>query len=155
MKVKQYSQRFFWLLFVLVVLFIVPAALAQAENPPIELPALTALSLVTIITTIITVALDYSPFLAVRYDALTDARKRLTAAILAVVIVVGVFILTCAGIVSTNLVCTYTGAYDAFTTIIWAFIVGQGIHMGTKPTAKFKTENLGILSAAPQPKRKR
>ena len=155
MKVKQYSKRFFWLFFVFVTLFLVPTALAQAENPPIQLPALTALSLVTIITTIVTVALDYSPVLAARYDAFTDAQKRLTAAILAVVIVAGVFLLTCAGIVSTNLVCTYTGAYDAFTTIIWAFIVGQGIHLGTKPTARFKAENLGIGDVSQTSKRRK
>jgi len=123
--------------------FAVPA-FAQGTEPPIPLPPVTALTIGTIIATLLSLALDYFPGLAAKWDALSVAAKRQWSAVFAVVIVGGLFVLTCYSIVSTNLVCTRTGAWDAISSIIYVFIIGQGVHAGTKPTAEFKFDVLKI-----------
>lgn len=121
--------------------------MAQTQNPPIVLPDITALTLGTIIAAVLSLLLDYFPGIAAKYDALSVAAKRQLAAVFAVVIVGVVFALTCTSIVTSNLTCTVTGAWDAVSNIIYVFVVGQGVHAGTKPTAAFKTETLKIPSS--------
>lgn len=127
-------------------LIIIPFSVvyAQGANPPIQLAAITPFTLGSIIATVLSLVLDYAPVIAAKYDALTVAQKRGLAAVFAVVIVAGVFALTCYGIVSSNLQCTYVGAWDAISNVIWVFVIGQGVHAGTMPTQKFKTEVLDI-----------
>lgn len=142
---KQF-KKFLPVLFAVIVIaavFVVPA-FAQGSEPPISLPPVTALTLGTIIASVLSLMLDYFPGLAAKYDALSVAAKRQIAAILAIVIVGGLFALTCFDVVSTNLVCTRTGAWETVSNIIYVFVIGQGVHAGTKPTAAFKYEVLKI-----------
>jgi hypothetical protein len=131
------------LVVVIAVVFVVPV-FAQGAEPPIPLPPVTALTLGTIIASILSLMLDYFPGLAAKYDALSVATKRQIAAGLAIVIVGGIYALTCFNLVSTNLVCTRTGAWEAVSSIIYVFVIGQGVHAGTKPTAAFKADVLNI-----------
>lgn len=137
-------KRTFWILFVLSVLFVVPVVFAQGEAPPAF--EITALTLGSIIAAVLSLALDYFPGLAAKWDALSVAAKRQWSAVFAVLIVVAVFGLTCANIVTSNLICSTAGAWDAIANVIYVFVVGQGIHAGTKPTPKFKVETLKIGS---------
>jgi len=141
-------KRIFWIVFVLFVLFVVPVALAQGENPPIVLPEITALTLGSIVAALLSLALDYFPGLAAKWDALSVAAKKQLSAVFAVVIVGAVFALTCTSIVQSNLVCTTAGAWDAVSNIIYVFVIGQGVHAGTRPTAAFKADTLGIKAKA-------
>lgn len=140
----KFNKRIFWMLFVLLVLFVVPVVLAQTETPPIVLPPITALSLGAIIATIVSLSFDYFPGLAAKYDTLSVAAKRQIALVMAVVIVGAMFTMTCFNLVSTNLVCSLNGAWDAVSSIIYVFVIGQGVHTGTKPTAAFKADTLNI-----------
>ena len=133
-------SRIAWICIVVVLVsavFVVPA-FAQTGNPPIVLPPITAVTLVTIIAALLSLALDYVPGLRAKWDGLGVAAKRQWSAVFAVVIVGGVFGLTCANVVTSNLVCTTTGAWDAISNIIYVFVVGQAVHAGTKPTAAYK-----------------
>lgn len=144
---KITSRLFFAFLFVLILsAFAVVPVFAQGETPPITLPPITALTLGTLIAALLSLLLDYFPGLAAKYDALSVATKRQIAAVLAVVIVGLVFGLTCTNIVSSNLTCSTAGAWDALSNIIYVFVIGQGIHAGTKPTAAFKKEVLKFPS---------
>lgn len=146
MKIKnlvRVSVRVSLLVLVIAAFAVVPV-LAQGENPPIKLPEITALTLSAIIMAGLSLLLDYAPGLAAKYDALSVAAKRQLAAVFAIVIVGGVFALTCTNIVTSNLVCTTTGAWDAISNIIYVFVVGQGVHAGTKPTPAFKADVLRI-----------
>lgn len=138
----------FYLLFLIVIAFLAPVtvAFAQGETPtePVPFFQLTAFTLGSILSTIATLALDYAPGLAERFDKLTVAQKRGGAVIMAVLIVGTVFGLTCTHVISSNLTCSYTGAWDALSNVIWVFVIGQGIHAGTQPTPKFKREVLDI-----------
>ena len=129
--------------FVIAAVFTVPV-FAQGAEPPIVLPDITALTLVTIIAALLSLALDYFPGLRAKWDALSVAAKRQWSAVFAIVIVGGVFGLTCAQVVMSNLVCTPTGVWDAVSNIIYVFIIGQGVHAGTKPTPAFKAQVLNI-----------
>jgi hypothetical protein len=141
-------KKFFPVLLAVIVLsaVFVVTAFAQGAEPPIPLPPVTALTLGTIIASVLSLMLDYFPGLAAKYDALSVAAKRQIAAILAIVIVGGLFTLTCFNMVSTNLICTRTGAWDAISSIIYVFVIGQGVHAGTKPTAAFKSDVLKIYN---------
>jgi O-antigen/teichoic acid export membrane protein len=132
--------------FVITAVFVVPV-FAQGQNPPIALPDITALTLGTIIAAALSLLLDYFPGIAAKYDALSVAAKRQWAAVFAIVIVGVVFALTCTNFVTSNLTCTVTGAWDAVSNIIYVFVVGQGVHAGTKPTPAFKTQVLKIPAA--------
>lgn len=138
--------KVFWISFLVLVLLTISAtvAMAQGEEPPIELPQISALSLSLNIAAGMSLLFDYAPGLAAWWDALTVAQKRLGALITAVAIVGLVFGLTCAGIVSSNLICTRAGAWDAISNIVLVFAVGQGTHAGTKPTPKFKAKVLSF-----------
>jgi hypothetical protein len=142
-------KRFVSVLFVVLVLaaVLVVPVFAQGEEPPIVLPNITALTLGTIIAAALSLLLDYFPGVAAKYDALSVAAKRQLAAVFAIVIVGVVFTLTCTNLVTSNLVCTTAGAWDAVTNIIYVFVVGQGVHAGTKPTAAFKATVLNIPPA--------
>lgn len=131
------------LVVVIAVVFVVPV-FAQDAEPPIPLPPVTALTLGTIIASVLSLMLDYFPGLAAKWDALSMAAKRQWSAVFAIVIVGGLFALTCFNVVSTNLVCTQTGAWDAVSGILYVFVIGQGVHAGTKPTANFKRSVLKI-----------
>jgi hypothetical protein len=133
----------FLLVAVLTAIFVVPA-FAQGAEPPISLPPVTALTIGTIIATLLSLALDYFPGLAAQWDALSVAAKRQWSAVFAIVIVGGLFALTCFDVVTTNLVCTRTGAWDAISGILYVFVIGQGVHAGAKPTPAFKYEVLNI-----------
>jgi uncharacterized protein YacL len=122
--------------------FAVAPAFAQSETPPIALPPITAVTLGTIIAALLSLLLDYFPGLAAKYDALSVATKRQIAAVSAVLIVGLVFGLTCTNIVTSNLTCTPAGAWDAISNIIYVFVIGQGVHQGTKPTGAFKARVL-------------
>jgi O-antigen/teichoic acid export membrane protein len=122
--------------------FAVVPAFAQGETPPVALPPITAVTLGTIIAALFSLLLDYFPGLAAKYDALSVATKRQIAAVLAVVIVGLVFGLTCTHFVTSNLTCTTAGAWDAISNIIYVFVIGQGVHAGTKPTPAFKSRVL-------------
>jgi O-antigen/teichoic acid export membrane protein len=135
---------FAFLLVMILAMFMVVPVFAQGETPPIALPPITAVTLVTIIASLVSLMLDYFPGLAAKYDALSVATKRQIAAVLAVVIVGVVFGLTCTNIVTSNLTCSTAGAWDAISNIIYVFVIGQGVHAGTKPTAAFKKEVLNI-----------
>lgn len=124
-------------------LIVVPAVYAfQGEIPPSF--EITAITLGSIVAALVSLALDYFPGLAAKYDALSVAAKRQIAAVLAVVITAAVFGLTCQKLVTSNLVCSYSGAWNAVADVIYVFMVGQGVHAGTKPTPAFKSETLGI-----------
>jgi len=127
------------LLFVsaLAVVFAAPV-FAQSAEPPIPLPPVTALTIGTIIASVLSLMLDYFPGLAAKWDGLSVAAKRQWSAVFAFVIVGGLFGLTCAKVVSTNLVCTGAGAWEALSGILYVFVIGQGVHAGTKPTPAFK-----------------
>lgn len=130
------------LLFVLVLAaFLVAPAAAQGETPPVSF-TVSALTLVTIVSGLLSLVLDYAPGIAARYEALSVAQKRGVALLIAVIIVVGSFGLTCYNIVNTNLLCSPRGAWDALSNIIYVFAVGQGFHAGTKPTSRFKNNTL-------------
>jgi len=133
-----------WIVFVLAMLFVVPTVFAQGAEPPIELPPITVSSLALNVAALIALALDYFPGLAAWYDARSVADKRKIAVVIAIVIVSTVLGLTCAKVVTSNLVCTTAGVWDVVTNIVLAFITGQGIHAGTKPTPAFKTRILKI-----------
>jgi len=137
-------KKVFWISFLLLVLFAVPVVLAQGEEPPIDLPQITALYLSLNIAAGMSLLFDYAPGLAHWYDSLTVSTKRILALVTAVVIVAAVFGLTCAGIVNSNLICTRAGAFDALSNIVLVFAVGQTTHVGTKPTSKFKEEVMKI-----------
>ena len=143
---KRITSRSFVLisLVLLLLAFYAIPVFAQGENPPIPLPSVTAATLGTIIAAVLSLLLDYFPGLAAKYDALSVVAKRQIAAVLAIVIVGVVFALTCTNVVTSNLVCTTTGAWDAISNIIYVFVVGQGVHAGTKPTPAFKKEVLKI-----------
>jgi len=145
---NKVSKRIFWLCFALLVVFAATMVMAQAATPPVALPEITAISVLTIITAIASLGADYFPYLAGWYDALDDSIKRQLALAGAVVLVGVAFGLTCAGIVTSNLVCTTTGAWDAISDIIYVFAIGQGVHLGAKPTAAFKAN---VLKIAPTP----
>ena len=137
-------KKVFWILFVLSVFFVVPLAFAQTEQPPIVLPSITATMIGSVIAAALSLLLDYFPGVAAKYDALSVATKRQLAAVFAVVIVAVVFVLTCTKIVASDLVCTTAGAWDVIANVIYVFIVGQGVHAGTKPTPAFKANVLNI-----------
>lgn len=136
-------KKVFWILFVLTVLFVVPVAFAQGEEPPVDLPEITAAFLALNIAAGMSLLFDYAPFLATWYDGLNVATKRVIALVVAVVIVAAVFGLQCAGVVNSNLTCSRAGAFDALSNIVLVFAVGQGVHAGTKPTPAFKAKLIG------------
>jgi hypothetical protein len=142
-------KRFVSVLFVVLVLAAVFAlpVMAQSEEPPIALPDITALTLGTIIAAVLSLLLDYFPGVAAKFDALSVAAKRQLVAVFAVAIVGVVFALTCTDIVTSNLVCSTAGAWDAISNIIYVFVIGQGVHAGTKPTENFKANVLNIPPA--------
>lgn len=144
---KKFS-KYFRLVFVVLVLaaaFAIPVfAKGLYQDDPLAPVVLTALSLGTILQTIFTVALDYFPVIAKKFDSYAEAKKKLIVAAGAIIIVGGLFGLTCANVLTTNLVCSTSGGLNAVTTIIWVFIVGQGVHIGTRPTAEFKKDELDI-----------
>jgi hypothetical protein len=133
-----------FLIVILLLAFTVVPVFAQGETPPITLPNVTAETLVTIIAAVLSLLLDYFPGLAAKYDALSVATKRQIAAVMAVVIVGAVFALTCTNIVTSNLVCTTSGAWEAISNVIYVFVIGQAVHAGTKPTPAFKRDVLKI-----------
>lgn len=127
---------------------IISASLALSAFAPaqdkIPVPPITAASLVVLLAGILTVVADYFPGVANWYDTLTVATKRLVMLGGAVLIVGVVFGGQCAGWLETNMVCTPNGLVDVLSNIVLAFAVGQGVHVGSKPTSEFKKEVLGI-----------
>lgn len=117
---------------------------AQGEEPPIVIPPITVSSLALNVAALFTILFDYFPGLAAWYDKQSVADKRKIAVVVAIVIVGAVLGLTCAKVVSSNLVCTTSGIWDVITNIVLAFVVGQGVHQGIRPTEKFKAEVLNI-----------
>ncbi len=147
---KKLLTKIAWICIVvsLVAAVFVMPVMAQSETPPIALPDITALTLVTIIAAVLSLMLDYFPGLRAKWDALSVAAKRQLSAVFAVAIVGGVFALTCANVVTSNLVCSTAGAWDAIANIIYVFVVGQGIHAGTKPTAAYRASTLNLPTKA-------
>jgi hypothetical protein len=119
------------------------SAFAPAQDK-IPVPIITATSLVTLLAGALTLVADYFPGVAAWFDALKPNSKRLVMLIGAILIVGGVFGGQCAGWLETNMVCTPNGLVDVFSNVILAFAVGQGVHLGGKPTPDFKEEFLGI-----------
>lgn len=119
------------------------SAFAPAQDK-IPVPPITAASLVVLLAGALTVIADYFPGVAAWYDTLTAASKRVVMLTGAVVIVGVVFGGQCAGWFETNMVCTPNGLVDVISNIVLAFAVGQGVHVGGKPSADFKKEVLGI-----------
>lgn len=142
------SNRFNPVKAVFIVVVAVVAALALSAFSPtqdkIPVPVITAASLVTLLAGILTLVADYFPGAASWFDTLKANSKRLVMLIGAVLIVGGVFAGQCVGWFATNMVCTPNGAVDVLSNIILAFAVGQGVHLGGKPTPDFKEEVLGI-----------
>jgi hypothetical protein len=134
------SKRFIFitLLVLIVAAFAVVPVLAQGAEPPIILPAITASWLALNIAAGMSLLFDYLPGLAAKYDLLSVSNKRLIALATAFGIVALVFGGTCAHIVSSDIVCSQTGAWNALSQVVLVFAVGQGIHAGTKPTPALK-----------------
>lgn len=144
MKIKKIFPVLLLMIVLMLVVIPMTVVLAQTETPPVTLPPLTAISLGGIVATIFSLLFDYAPGLAAKYDTWTVAQKRLTALIVAILIVAGMFTLTCYKLVSMNMICSTAGAWDTVSNIIYVFVIGQGVHAGTKPTPIFKAEVLNI-----------
>lgn len=109
-----------------------------------QLPAITVLSVVTILSAILSFLADYAPGIAAKFDTLTISSKRLVMLIGAVLIVSIVMAGQCYGVFLTNFTCTPEGVVDVIGNIILAYVVGSGVHAGSKPSAEFKKEQLKI-----------
>jgi hypothetical protein len=136
-------KKLIWFMFVLAVLFLVPVAFAQAENPPIPLGDVTAARVIAIVAAGMALLFDYFPPLAAWFEKQTDSAKQLISVGAALGLVVLAFVLTCASVVTTNLVCTTVGAWDAVVGLVYLIIVQYAFHKATKPTDSLKVR-LGI-----------
>jgi len=90
---------------------------------------------------IMSLVLDYAPGIATWYEKLNESSKKLVALGLAVFVVGTAFALTCANVITTNLVCSRLGAWDALTGVIYVIAVQYGFHRATKPSTAFKKES--------------
>ena len=141
---NKISKKIFWICFIFLIAFAATAVFAQAANPPVALPAITAVTVMTILTAAASLAADYFPGFAGWYDALSVAVKRQLSLVGAVVLVGGVFGLTCAGVVTSNFVCSVAGGWNVLSEVIYVFAIGQAVHAGARPTAEFKADTLKI-----------
>ncbi len=137
------KKKTFWILFALLIIFAAPAVLAQGEEPPIAVGAISAVRILAFVAAGTALLLDYFPPIASRYNALEGWKKRLIAVGIAVAIVGGLFALTCFKVISTDLACTGQGAYDTLTSVILVIIGQYGFHEATKPTESLK-DKIGV-----------
>lgn len=144
-KESNKMKKVFWILFVLAVIFIAPAVLAQVENPPITIGEVSAVRVIAFLAAGMSLLFDYFPGVAAAYDKLSESNKKLLAVGLAVLVVVVAFVLTCYQLAASSLVCTPTGAWDAVSGVIYVIIVQYGFHKATKPSMSLK-RSLGITS---------
>lgn len=132
---------------VMLILFVLLSLAVMAFAPlqdAIPVPPITAASLAVILAAVLTIVADYVPGVASWFDALTIPTKRVVMLLGAVLIVGVVFAGQCYGFLATNLICTPAGAVDVLSNVILAYVTGQGVHVGSKPSAEFKKETLDI-----------
>ncbi len=72
------------------------------------------------------VAFEYFPKFGTWYNGLTDSIQRLLVLGTGLVVVLGAFGLTCAGVMTLPWVCTWPGLYDAMIAFV-AFIVANQV----------------------------
>lgn len=91
---------------------------------------------------LISVAFDWFPPLAQKFDTFTDGQKRAITSGLVVFSAFLIYGLGCAGLLSGLPACSKDGLLELFPVIVAAIAITQGIHLGTKPSARIKTKIL-------------
>lgn len=135
--IKRMFRPIFWVLFLIVVLFVVPVAFAQADQP-YEIGMVSVIRVLAWVTAATSLILDYFPPVARWYEKVDPAAKRLISVGFAILYVASIFVGTCLQWFSSSLVCSRSGAIDAGTGIILVIILQHGFHGQTKPSADMK-----------------
>lgn len=133
-------RRLIWL-FLIIAIFTAVPVFAQGENPPINAGEVSAVRVMAIIAGALSLLFDYFPGLAQKFDALEEGTKQLISLGLAVVLVVAAYLLTCFSVITSSLVCTPAGGWDAAYSVIYVIAVQYGFHKATKPTVNFKAKS--------------
>jgi len=146
-----------WLLFItLAVLFALPSfALAKpflgpslpvrvfdmplSQDAPMKI-ILSPEFLMMFAAALISVAFDWFPGLRTWFDPLTDGQKRALTSGLVVVSAFLIYGLGCAGLLSGAPACSKDGLLELFPVIVTAIAIVQGVHLGTKPSARQKVK---------------
>lgn len=75
---------------------------------------------------------DYCPGVKTWFEALDKQHKQLVNLACLAGVTVGVFVLSCFGVVNGVLVCTQKGAADLFRAFLSAVVANAGAHVSTK-----------------------